>query len=268
MPEKIWKGPYFEHLYSRMNPPTNIRFKILIVEDEFIIGQHLKELLEGFAYETRHALDAEEALQTLKDFRADLALLDINLSGTLDGIALAEKIKEQFEMPIVFLTSHSDPDTLQRAKKVRPAAYLTKPFKKDDLYTTAEIALSNFAESTSDSPAVRQPGEEANVPIIKEAVFVKHNRVLTKVEFKEITYLKSDRVYLEIHRKGRPKLVIRESLNKFGEVLGDQFYRIHRSYVVNLTYLETIGTDDVVVDGQELPIGKPYRDELLSRIRN
>jgi DNA-binding LytR/AlgR family response regulator len=248
--------------------------KVLIVEDEFIIAEHIRKALEEYGYSANHAFSSKEAEELLETDTPDIVLLDINLSRGDDGVKVAELINERYHLPFIFLTSFSDGGTLNRVKKVRPAAYLTKPFKKDDLFAAIEIALSNFADEEDSEESVfgqlNSPAElRENLSLaIGDAIFVKYNKMLTKLPFAEITYFKSDRVYLEIYRKDKPKMVIRDTLNSIELKLGERFLRIHRSYLINLDHLDSIGTADVMVDEMELPIGKQQRDELINRIRS
>jgi DNA-binding NarL/FixJ family response regulator len=73
----------------------------------------------------------------------DLIILDIELNDTRDGIELGEFVNMHYEIPIVILTANSDIRTIERAKPIRPAAFLAKPFRKEDLHAAVEIALSN-----------------------------------------------------------------------------------------------------------------------------
>ena len=245
--------------------------RILIVEDEFIIGQHIRSTLEGFGYAVvGQAMDASSALTMFQDERPDLVILDITLSDQGSGITFAKEINQTAPRPIIYLTSHSDPQTISQAMATKPAAYLTKPFKKADLYAAIELAIYNFAEGIEPvlEPSAPPPESERRPAVIADAVFVKHNRMLVKVSFASITYLKSDRVYLELHRNQERPLLLRDSLRNFEAKLTDRFLRIHRSYIINLDHLDSIGNDSVKVGGKELPLGKPYRQELLSRIQS
>ncbi|MEM7038826.1 MAG: response regulator [Bacteroidota bacterium] len=244
--------------------------RVLIIEDEFIIGQHIKVALEGFGYAVvGHAMDATSAFEMLQETQPDLILLDISLSDGENGIDLAKRINQFKRLPIIYLTSHSDPETMSQAMATQPAAFLTKPFKKPDLYASIELAIRNFSSGKSAAPEDNKPveTEEAPAAIISDAVFVKHNKQLTKIRFSDITFLKSDRVYLELNRKGTRPIVLRDSLRNFETKLTDRFLRIHRSYIINIDFLDAIGNDSVQVDGHELPVGKPYRQDLLSRIQ-
>jgi DNA-binding NarL/FixJ family response regulator len=125
-------------------------FRILIVEDEAIIAQHIAVYLNtndfmvsGIAY------DDEEAMLQLRNNTPDAVILDINLDSASDGIEIAEYINKNMRIPFLFLTSHADKDTLERAKKVEPWGYVVKPFNEKTLVATLEIALSNFAQRSN-----------------------------------------------------------------------------------------------------------------------
>lgn len=127
-------------------------YSILIVEDEPLIAEDIQGYLEesGFCV-TGIAYNGEEALNLLGISEPDALLLDINLGVPPDGIELAGIIREKYELPFVFLTSHADKGTLERAKQTFPAGYLLKPFDGRDLMTSLEIALFNHFNSKASS---------------------------------------------------------------------------------------------------------------------
>lgn len=111
---------------------TDQPIKILVVEDEMIIGAKVSLFLSELGYEVAGILPrAEEALLQIEENRPDIALLDINLKGSMDGIALAQVLQTEHNIPVVFLTANSDDATFQRAKATKPYAFLAKPFKKN-----------------------------------------------------------------------------------------------------------------------------------------
>jgi DNA-binding NarL/FixJ family response regulator len=91
------------------------------------------------------AYDVEEAMYHLKRYPPDFAILDINLESEKDGIDIGEYIRRQYNIPFVYLTSYSDKDTLERAKRTGPYGFIVKPFNEKTLYATIEIALANHA---------------------------------------------------------------------------------------------------------------------------
>jgi DNA-binding NarL/FixJ family response regulator len=124
------------------------KYRILIVEDEPLIAEDIAGYLMEADFEIAGmAHDAEEALQLLEVTNPDGVLLDINLGDGMDGIGLAKIIREKYGFPFVYLTSHSDKATLERAKRTIPAGYLLKPFNGNDLMISLEIAIFNQLQS-------------------------------------------------------------------------------------------------------------------------
>lgn len=116
--------------------------KILIVEDELIVATNIENQLSKMGYEVFASVDSgEEAIRLAQEAKPDLALMDIKLTGSMDGIEAAQHLYEHLHIPVVFLTAYMDNDTLQRAKTASPYGYILKPFDINKLYTTIEIAL-------------------------------------------------------------------------------------------------------------------------------
>src|SRR5512144_2376275 len=115
---------------------------ILVVEGEAVVAAGLDGKLERAGYRSVGiAADGIEAVETAKAMAPDLVLMDIRLSGATDGIDTAAKIRAFRNVPIVYLTAHSDADTLRRAATTEPFGYILKPFEERDLTTQIEIAL-------------------------------------------------------------------------------------------------------------------------------
>ena len=105
--------------------------RILIVEDEPFIAENLQEMLSIFGHEnTEIANSTSQAIKAIKISRPDLVLLDIKIKGDQDGIELGGIIKEQYQLPFVYLTSYSDKETVNRAKHTQPLGFIVKPFTK------------------------------------------------------------------------------------------------------------------------------------------
>ncbi len=123
--------------------------KILLVEDERIIALDIKSSLLKFGYAVPAIFSSgEKTLEKISDIQPDLVLMDIMLKGNIDGITTAAKIRDVYNIPVVYLTSHTDEETLERAKKTEPFGYIVKPFDEKDLYTTVEIALARAKAET------------------------------------------------------------------------------------------------------------------------
>lgn len=119
--------------------------KILVVEDEVITSEVIAEQLEVLGYTvTDTAASGNAAIASVAKTQPDLVLMDINLKGDIDGITTATRIWEQFKIPVVYLTAHSDEATLQRAKITEAFGYILKPFNERDLRIAIEMALSKY----------------------------------------------------------------------------------------------------------------------------
>src|SRR5262245_31851946 len=115
---------------------------VLIVEDERIVARDLQRTLLGFGYDAfAIAASCEEAISRASEKRPAVVLMDIRIKGELDGIATARILRERFATAVVYLTSHSDPDTLQRATATEPSGYLQKPVRPAELRSAIEISL-------------------------------------------------------------------------------------------------------------------------------
>lgn len=124
--------------------PT-LEVKILIVEDEPLVAEHISSYLNNADFTVCGiAHDDEEARHYLRTQSPDAVILDINLDSEVDGIQLAEYINQYHKIPFLFLTSYADRDTLERAKKVEPSGYIVKPFNEKTLQASIEIAISNY----------------------------------------------------------------------------------------------------------------------------
>lgn len=116
--------------------------RIFIVEDEGIIAADLADRLKSLGYQVAGtAASGEEALIRIHATKPDLVLMDIILRGALNGIEVADRVRQEQELPVVFLTSHADTSTLSRACRAEPMGYLLKPFEERELRVTIELAL-------------------------------------------------------------------------------------------------------------------------------
>jgi PAS domain S-box-containing protein len=119
-----------------------MRGKVLIVEDEPIVALDLKQELEMLGCEVLGVAEsADEALVAAGVHRPDLALMDVRIVGSVDGIQTAGLLRAAYQIPVVFLTSYSDETTIARAAREMPYGYLTKPFQSGELKATLQVAL-------------------------------------------------------------------------------------------------------------------------------
>jgi len=121
--------------------------RILIVEDEAIVARTIQRHVTQLGYEVcAIAASGETAIEAAREHRPDIALMDIVLSGDIDGIETAEAIRKLYQIPVVSLTADADSHTLQRARQIEPLGYIAKPFSARELGIVTERALHRAAE--------------------------------------------------------------------------------------------------------------------------
>ena len=119
--------------------------KILIVEDEMIIGAKISMYITNMGYEVIGLLaKGEEALVHIRSNRPDIILLDIRLKGELDGIETAQEMQLEYDIPVIYITANSDDVHFNRAKSTRPQAFISKPVKRLDLHRAIELTLARL----------------------------------------------------------------------------------------------------------------------------
>lgn len=116
--------------------------RILVAEDERIVALDIRDRLQHLGYTVAAiASSGEGAIERIAELHPDVVLMDIKMPGALDGIEAAAQIREQFEIPVVFVTAYADETTLERAKITGPFGYVLKPFEDRDLQVAVEFAL-------------------------------------------------------------------------------------------------------------------------------
>lgn len=126
--------------------------KVLIVEDEFIIAQDLRRIVSGLGYAVMGmAKSADEALQKISKEVPDLVLLDINLIGEVKGTELALTLRDKYGLSFIYVTSFSDPETLQEMTQTKPLGYILKPFDERDIRVALELGFSKLDIDTETS---------------------------------------------------------------------------------------------------------------------
>jgi DNA-binding LytR/AlgR family response regulator len=244
----------------------NIR--ILIVEDEFVTLDLLRDYLEESGYEVSgDAMSADEAIAILEKGETDFAMLDINIRGKKDGLWIAEQINQKYKIPFIFLTALSDSTTVKAASRTRPYAYLVKPFTQADIFTTIEIALNNYNENRIAMRLSESDTKKVSEIQINDAIFIKDDLLFKKIFIKDIQYVQAFKNYLELHfTDGRH--IIRSTLTDFQKALPqDHFMQTHRSYIVNVNFLEKIGGDFVVISKTEIPISRGFKESVLKQLK-
>lgn len=212
--------------------------KILIVEDEVLIAEHLAKILQNQGYQDLTLVHRyAKALDILKKDDFDLALLDINLEKDTEGVSLAKLIESKYHFPYLFITAQTDPLVLGMAVKLSPSAFITKPFNKVDVAMAVEIAL-------------REEEEEQRYLIFKDGW------TTVKVPYDEIFWAEADGNYIHLHCASRV-YTLRNSLTWLETSLdSDRFLKVHRSRLIRVDLVEKLENDQVYVKGEALGISR------------
>ncbi|MBU2905711.1 MULTISPECIES: response regulator [Arenibacter] len=246
--------------------------RILIVEDNVIIADDMQSMLEEIGYEiVDNVIVYEQAVEVLKNKEVDLVLIDIILASDKTGIDLGKHIRENYNIPFIFVTSNSDRATVENAKTVKPNGYLVKPFEQQDLYTSIEIALSNFTSVKNNGSSESQEEEDDRLmsnKVLKDSIFVKKQHLYYRIQFGDIQFIKADNVYLEVNTVDK-KFLVRSPLKDYLEKLPQQkFYRAHKSYIVNVDHIDAINSKDILINNTLIPISKEFKEFIISAMNS
>ena len=235
--------------------------RILIVEDDMIIGANISMQLTKLGYDIDGIVTrGEEAILHVNKNVPDLLLLDINLKGKLSGIETAMAIQKNYDIPIIYLTANSDDATFDKARATHPKAFITKPFNKLNLQRTIELVVEGLKEESRNSSKI------SSLFVMHDRIFVRHNGKMEKVMLKNILYIEADRNYCTIV-SNLGNHVLACTLKTMEEKLPEtNFLRVHRSYMVNIAKLDVVADHHLEIDRKVIPLSKSHKDFLMMRI--
>lgn len=249
----------------------NEALKILVVEDEFITISNLKSILVNEGYIVSGiAKSANEALKILLKETVDLIIVDINIKGEHDGIWLADKINSMYEIPHIFLTAYSDKKTIKNAADTNPYAYLIKPFTKETIFSSIQIAIQQFTKNNEINVNTDIANQETTSDFLfsDKFFFIKDRGIFHKIDFQDILYASADMKYIEIYLKQGKRHTFRCNITDLVKILPQNaFFRSHRSYVVNLEQIVSIGDNFIMLSDNKIPLASSRKKELLNLFR-
>jgi DNA-binding LytR/AlgR family response regulator len=240
--------------------------KILISEDEVIIAEDLAACLQDLGYQTCAIDSGEDTLNKIRDTKPDLVILDINIRGKIDGIEIGSRIRDEFDIPFIYLTAYADKDTIDRAKKTEPDGFLVKPFDEKSLRSAIEIALYKHDHTGKSNGKDKSLAPKvADTDIALDYIFVKVKHRIIKVMYNDILWVEAYDNYSFIVTADQ-KYLVSSTLKDMEQKLPPQnFVRVHRSYIANLDKIEAMEENSVVFSKNDIPIGKSYKKLLMAR---
>jgi len=247
--------------------------RIMVVEDESIVRKDIEKSLEKLGYLVVGTADTgQKAIETALEVKPDLILMDIMLKGPQTGIEAAEVIKNNMDVPVIFLTAYADEATLSKAKITEPHGYILKPFKEIDLHTTVEMAVHKHKKEKQVKDENDFLRKLASFKETADYLFVKHKGRLVRVKKEDIILVQALKDYVTvITEKGneKEKFTIHATMKDIESKLPDRiFLRTHRSYIVNMERINAIDNYNIILKGfpEPVPVGGAYKDALAERI--
>jgi len=247
--------------------------RILIVEDEMVIGANISLQLSKFGYEVTGIVPrGEEALIHVKENQPDIVLLDINLKGNIDGIQTAELMQKDQDIPIIYLTANSDDAHFNRAKATHPSAFIAKPYKSLDLKRAIELTASRMqseahADAENGIPVESAARLDKTSFVLTDSVFVRSHEKMVKIIVKDIYYIEAERNYCRIYSKDKEYMLVMTLKDMNEKLPHGHFVRVHRSYIVNIEHVDEVAISHVAVAKKAIPLSKSFRDDLLKRLQ-
>lgn len=218
----------------------NQKKKILVVEDDEIISDNLKNLLELQNYDVKVAENGKEGIDKAYIFKPDLVICDImmpDITG-FEVIDILSRENEFKQIPFLFLTALTDTTNYRKGMNLGADDYIFKPYDTENLLLVVKNRLQKF--EFIKSFAVQQNSEK-NKNTESEKIIIKLGNKSYPLSYNEIIYLMAERQYSNVYTTGKRKFVIKKSLKNWEIVLPTNlFIRIHRSYIININQISKI----------------------------
>lgn len=231
-----------------------LSIKYIVIEDEPLARRGLVKLLKGYDFLECLGMygNAEDARMVMDEQELDLIFLDINLPEE-SGWDFAQSVPRHIQL--IFTTAY--PDYALESYELNALDYLLKPIAEARLKKALDKAVHHFQEKLQPTGIV-PPNDH---------IFVKADRKLFRLELSDIQYIEAMKDYVMIHTKEKKLMVAMNIKTIFNQLPNTDFVRINKSYVVNLTKVESVDNHWVTIAGFEMPLGASFKDDLLERIK-
>lgn len=216
---------------------------VIIVEDDFIIADHLQIILNKHGVDVIDVFDnVNDALQHRNE-DIDLYIIDIRLSGNTSGIELGRRLNKN-DKSFIYLTANNELATIKEAVETKPVTYITKPYKESDIIAILELSKSKTQKK-----------------IAVKSTYGKKN-----INLSNLLYIKACGSYSELYTSTKSYLE-RCSLNQLEQTLNSNFIRIHRSYIINKTKIGDFTSSYVYINNKKIPISRSYKSNFTGMIK-
>ncbi|MEL6559203.1 MAG: response regulator transcription factor [Bacteroidota bacterium] len=239
---------------------------ILIIEDELLIAQNIQANLQQLGYQAESFSENTDHLtETIELSLFDLAVVDIGLKGTKNGIVIAQEIRQKVNIPIIFLTSHQEEEMILKAAEAGPAAYLLKPYHISQLVASIQVAIRNYALAENADPSGDIDPQQEDQFIISDSIFIREKSRFIRVNYNKILWLEAKSNYTEIVTQNQ-KYLLSVTLKNLSEKINHiSFIRIHRSHMINLDFITGFEGNTVFIGEKKFPVSQQYRENFFKK---
>jgi len=239
--------------------------KILLIEDEILMADELKEQLLTIGYsDVIHCINEKEAIEQFSLSRPDLLIVDIGLKGSdLDGIDLAIKLHKIQSVPTIFLSAFSDQSTLERIKSVEFANYLVKPSSTRQLFVSIDLAISSYANNSNLNNNINLESPSCPLYARHDHFFIKGvTQAYEKVDVNSVIWIEAVRGGVNVVTN-KKNYMLTASLSSFTEqFVHADLVRVHRSYIINVKKIQSLKEREFILNynksTESIPCSKPY----------
>ena len=223
---------------------------IFIVEDEPLIVATIEVALRKQNFTIAgNADDVKTAIKDIERLKPDLVLIDIQLSGAKDGVDLATELDKQ-NYPYLYLSSQTDPNTINRVKFTNPLGYIVKPFTENGLRTNIELAWYKYKEAQ------------------QYFITIKHEGRIHRINENTISYLKAYDNYCYITTATETYLVPQTLKHTAQQLKSSKFIKTHRSYIVNIHHVTGVDKNNILLVNEAIPLSASNRKVVIDKLKS
>ncbi|MFM2226789.1 MAG: hypothetical protein RL664_132 [Bacteroidota bacterium] len=238
----------------------NAKIRVLIIEDDELLRALLDVIISDLGHHIVASVDnAVDALVAYSVHKPHVVISDIEIKGSIDGIELAKKLLQIRKCQLLFLTGNANSDTFNKAKKLAPLAFISKPVVRIDLERSIDLAVEHSSEVI---------GFVTQSMPVEGCLYTRIGNKLKKIAIADIEYIEVDGKYSSIavaQRLVNCKISLKELQAKLPQ---KDFVQVNRSAVINLNCIEDIdmARQMIKMPSAEISIGRNFKESLLNRL--
>lgn len=252
---------------------SNDKTNILIAGDDLPFLKLLESILNESGHYTLHVAHSFEAgLFIMQVTKPAACMIELEMSGYGgDGYELAKKIRTlDAQMPIILITSKYSEESYLKCRPIQPKSFLNKELSELKLRQAIDLAILAGPRTLANiAPAERQDNIPHSVPNSLNSLFFRSGDHYIPLQLADIAYFHADKKQSFARTQSKQTFAISALLKRLEEELNQDFIRIHKGYLVNTKFIESIhpGDNTLIVAGELLPVGNFYRKSLFSKLR-